>query len=155
MTGLLIGVFVFLGIHTRLWLVPLGLPRIVHDSKKFREGEIASAERRRMVHALRAVRAVPAFPGRDQLPAAGHHRHAAEVLLHRLGQGDLRIIGGPETARTLHRFGAIVTFLYFGLHLTSLRRQVLEGPRASFAIRQTGKFQLQAVCGTCCSAPTR
>jgi cytochrome b subunit of formate dehydrogenase len=30
------------------------------------------------------------------------------------------VIGGPETARTLHRFGAIITFLYFGLHLTSL-----------------------------------
>jgi hypothetical protein len=29
-------------------------------------------------------------------------------------------IGGPETGRTLHHFGAVVTFLYFGLHLASL-----------------------------------
>ena len=53
-------------------------------------GENSNAGGRRMVHAFLAVRAVPAFPGRDELSAAGHHRHAAEILLHELGQSDFR-----------------------------------------------------------------
>ena len=28
-----------------------------------------------------------------------------------------QVIGGAETARALHRLGAMVTFLYFGLHV--------------------------------------
>ena len=28
-------------------------------------------------------------------------------------------LGGAEVARTLHHFGAMITFLYFGLHLAS------------------------------------
>jgi hypothetical protein len=39
-----------------------------------------------MVHALRAVRALPAFPRRHQLPHARRDRDAAEILLHRLGE---------------------------------------------------------------------
>jgi cytochrome b subunit of formate dehydrogenase len=34
------------------------------------------------------------------------------------------MLGGAEAARTLHRFGAIITFLYFGLHLASVARAV-------------------------------
>jgi cytochrome b subunit of formate dehydrogenase len=37
------------------------------------------------------------------------------------------IIGGAETARTLHRFAALVTFLYFGLHVVSLARKAWKG----------------------------
>jgi cytochrome b subunit of formate dehydrogenase len=37
------------------------------------------------------------------------------------------VIGGAETARTLHRFGALVTFLYFGLHLASLLGKAWKG----------------------------
>src|SRR6266540_1760400 len=37
------------------------------------------------------------------------------------------VIGGAETARTLHRFGAIVTFLYFGLHVASLVGKTWKG----------------------------
>ena len=64
-------------------------------------------------------------------------------------------IGGAETARALHRFGAIVTFLYFGLHVALAHRQSLEGPQVSCAIPQTGKIQPQAALEPCCSVRTR
>ena len=51
-----------------------------------------------------------------------------------------RVIGGAETARALHRFGAMVTFLYFGLHVTSLDRQMLA--RAEEHAR-SGDWQIQ------------
>ena len=89
MTGLLIGMFAFFGLHTARLAGPrrLPLPARLEDVPRSQDQDAGG---RRMVHPLPAVRAVPAFPGRDQLPAAGHHRHAAEVLLHRLGQGDLQ-----------------------------------------------------------------
>ena len=47
-----------------------------------------------------------------------------------------RIIGGAETARALHRLGAIVTFLYFGLHVTSLVARCWVRPQAGCATRK-------------------
>ena len=52
------------------------------------------------------------------------------------------IIGGAETARALHRFGAIVTFLYFGLHLASLVGRSWRG-RTNIRDPQTGKLSLK------------
>ena len=86
MTGLLVGVFTFFGLHTLVWLVR-AFYLYLHDSKNVPRSQGQDPDRRRMVHPLPAVRALPAFPGGHQLPAAGHHRHAAQVLLHRLGQG--------------------------------------------------------------------
>ena len=46
------------------------------------------------------------------------------------GQWLSAAMGGPMTARVLHRFFAIVTFVYFGLHLAYvLRLLILRGPR--------------------------
>jgi hypothetical protein len=84
MTGLLIGTFSFFGLHTLAWLVRA--VTCTCTTQNVPRGENQDAGRRRMVHALRAVRAVPAFPRGDELPAAGRHRHAAEILLHRLGE---------------------------------------------------------------------
>jgi hypothetical protein len=84
MTALLIGVFAFFGAHTGLWLFRSGY--LIARFQDFPRSQGQNAAGRRMVHALSALRAVPAFPGRDQLSAAGHHRHAAEILLHQLGQ---------------------------------------------------------------------
>ena len=46
------------------------------------------------------------------MPLKFYHAAWAKVLF--------GIIGGPDTARTLHRFAALITFLYFGLHVVSL-----------------------------------
>ncbi len=46
------------------------------------------------------------------------------------GQWLSHAMGGPMVARALHRFFAIVTFMYFGLHLAYIIRQmILRGPR--------------------------
>ena len=49
------------------------------------------------------------------------------------------MIGGVEVARSLHRFGAIITFLYFGLHLMWLLSAVWR-MRADFRDPATGKL---------------
>ena len=134
MTGLLIGVFSFFGLHTIVWLARV-IYISLHDTKSFREAKDQNRGRHGMVHALCAVRALPAFPRGDELPAAGHHRHAAEVLLHRLGEGAV-----PLHRR--RRDGAHVASLRRGGDVPLLRPacglargQILEGPAAICATR--------------------
>jgi cytochrome b subunit of formate dehydrogenase len=59
-------------------------------------------------------------------------------------RGLFQMMGGPEVARSLHHFGALITFLYFGLHLSSL---VLRGWRQRAHLRnpQTGRLSLAAL----------
>ena len=52
------------------------------------------------------------------------------------------LIGGPETARMLHRFGALITFLYFTLHLTSLVGKAWKG-RGNLRNPETGRLELK------------
>jgi cytochrome b subunit of formate dehydrogenase len=54
------------------------------------------------------------------------------------------LIGGPDTARVLHRFGALVTFLYFGLHLLSLLGKAWRG-RHNLRDPQTGRWRWNRV----------
>ena len=141
MTGLLIGVFVFFGFHTILWLVRL-IYLYLHDSKKFREAKIQTQKDgewftrfvpfERFLHFL----VVSSFlllviTG---MPLKFYYTDWAKAIF--------SIIGGPETARTLHRFGAIITFFYFGLHLTSLVRKAWLA-RGSLRDPVGGKFRLQ------------
>jgi cytochrome b subunit of formate dehydrogenase len=53
-----------------------------------------------------------------------------------------RFIGGAETARALHRFGAVVTFVYFGLHVASLIGKSWKG-RKQLRDPQTGRITLK------------
>jgi cytochrome b subunit of formate dehydrogenase len=50
------------------------------------------------------------------------------------------VIGGPDTARMLHRLGAIVTFMYFTLHLGSLIGRAWKN-RGSLRNPETGRIQ--------------
>jgi cytochrome b subunit of formate dehydrogenase len=52
------------------------------------------------------------------------------------------ILGGVEVARALHRFGAIVTFSYFGLHLAWLAVTFWQR-RADFRDPSTGRYSLK------------
>ena len=126
MTGLLIGVFAFFGLHTVLWLVRL-VYLYLHDSKKFREAKIQSqkggewftrfAPFERFLHFLVVTSfLLLVITG---MPLKFYYTGWAKALF--------SVIGGPETARTLHRFAAIVTFFYFGLHLTALVRKAWRG----------------------------
>jgi cytochrome b subunit of formate dehydrogenase len=119
MTALLIGVFVFFGAHTGLWLFRSGY-LWAHDSKTFREAKAQSQQGgdwftrfppfERFLHFLVVTSfLLLVLTG---MPLKFYYTSWAKVIF--------GLLGGPETARTLHHFGALITFLYFGLHLAKL-----------------------------------
>ena len=141
MTGLLIGTFAFFGLHTLAWLVR-AVWLYLHDSKKFREAKIATQTGgewftrfvpfERFLHVL----VVSSFlllvvTG---MPLKFYYTGWAKFIFH--------VFGGPETARMLHRFGAIITFLYFTLHLTSLAGKAWKGKK-SLRNSETGKIEIK------------
>ena len=140
MTSLLIGVFTFFGLHTVIWLVR-AVYLYLNDSKRFREAKIRTQTDdewftrfvpfERFLHFL----VVSSFlllviTG---MPLKFYYTGWAKALF--------GIIGGAETARTLHRFGALVTFLYFGLHLASLIARAWKG-RSKLRDPETGKVHV-------------
>jgi hypothetical protein len=119
MTALLLGTFGLFGLHTGFWFFRSGY-LYWHDSKRFRAAKVRSREGdewfvrfipfERFLHLL----VVSSFlllviTG---MPLKFYYTAWAGALF--------RFIGGPEVARSLHHFGALITFLYFGLHLGSL-----------------------------------
>src|ERR1035438_9424742 len=108
-----IGTFAFFGLHTLVWLVR-AVYLYLHDSKKFREAKIQTqvdgewftrfVPFERFLHFLVVTSfLLLVITG---MPLKFYYTHWAKVIF--------AILGGPETARTLHRFAALITFLYFG-----------------------------------------
>jgi cytochrome b subunit of formate dehydrogenase len=126
MTGLLIGTFAFFGLHTLMWLVR-AVYLYLHDSKKFREAKIATQTDgewftrfvpfERLLHFMMVSSFLLLVV--TGMPLKFYYTHWARAIF--------TVIGGPETARTLHRFGAVITFFYFGLHLASLIGKAWKG----------------------------
>ena len=145
MTGLLIGVFTFFGLHTIVWLTR-AVWLYLHDSKKFREAKIQTqvdgewftrfAPFERFLHFLVVTSfLLLVITG---MPLKFYYTDWAKAFF--------AILGGAEAARTLHRFGALVTFLYFALHVISLVRRAWDG-RACLRDPQTGRWQLKRLWG--------
>jgi cytochrome b subunit of formate dehydrogenase len=140
MTGLLIGVFTFFGLHTVAWLF-----RVVYlfltDTKKFHEAKAKTENDdewftrfvpfERFLHFLVVTSfLLLVITG---MPLKFYYTDWARAIF--------SVIGGAETARTLHRFGAIVTFLYFGLHVASLVGKAWKG-KGRLRDPATGKFRV-------------
>jgi cytochrome b subunit of formate dehydrogenase len=140
MTGLLIGVFTFFGLHTIAWLF-----RVVYlfltDTKKFHEAKAKTENDdewftrfvpfERFLHFLVVTSfLLLVITG---MPLKFYYTDWAKAIF--------SVIGGAETARTLHRFGAIVTFLYFGLHVASLVGKAWKG-KGRLRAPATGKFRV-------------
>ena len=141
MTSLLVGVFVFFGGHTIAWLFR-AVYLYLHDSKRFREAKIETqtggewftrfAPFDRFLHFLVVTSfLLLVITG---MPLKFYYTDWAKTLF--------QFIGGAETARALHRLGAIVTFLYFGLHLASLAVKAWHG-RHKVRDSQTGKLSFK------------
>ncbi len=143
MTALLVGVFAFFGGHTGAWLFRTGY-LYWHDSKQFREAKTNSQVGgewftrfepfERFLHFL----VVSSFlllviTG---MPLKFYYTDWAKAMFD--------VIGGAETARALHRLGALVTFLYFGLHLANLLRKSWTG-RRQLRDPKTGRLCLKRV----------
>jgi cytochrome b subunit of formate dehydrogenase len=141
MTSLLVGTFAFFGLHTALWLLRSGY-LYLHDSKTFREAKISSqvddqwftrfSPFERMLH----IMVVTSFlllviTG---MPLKFHYTDWAK--------GIFQAMGGAPVARSLHHFAAIITFLYFALHLTERLRSCWHG-RGNLLDPVTRRFQFK------------
>ncbi len=143
MTGLLIGTFSFFGLHTLGWLVRT-VYLYLHDSKNFREAKVKLqaddewftrfSPFERFLHFLVVTSFLLLVV--TGMPLKFYYTGWAKVMFH--------FIGGPETARALHRLGALVTFLYFGLHLTALAGNAWKG-RKSLRDQADGKLHLRRI----------
>lgn len=145
MTGLLVSVFSFFGLHTLVWLGRV-IYIFLHDTKTFRqtkektEADLEMYTRfvpfERFLHFLVVTSfLLLVITG---MPLKFYYTDWAKLLF--------RFIGGAETARTLHHFGAIVTFIYFGLHVASLIGKSWKG-RGNLRDPATGQFQLKRLWG--------
>jgi len=143
MTALLLGVFAFFGGHTLLWL-GRSIYLYISDSKKFREAKVSTqvsdewftrfSPFERFLHFLVVTSfLLLVITG---MPLKFYYTDWARVMF--------GFLGGAEAARTMHRFGAIVTFLYFGLHLCGLAVSAWRN-RAAIREPETGRWRLKRI----------
>ena len=141
MTALLIGTFSFFGIHTFAWLFR-AVWLYLHDSKTFREAKFETQNGdewftrfvpfERFLHFLVVSSFLMLVV--TGMPLKFYYTDWAKFIF--------TLIGGPETARILHRFGAVITFIYFTLHLSSLVAKSWRG-RKSLRHPVTGRLELK------------
>ncbi len=115
MTGLLIGVFVFFGVHDFLWLQRslVGVLRGEFDEERA-AGNGKWVQRFRRKHMRTHVAIITTFMllALTGLPLKFADSGWAQVLVD--------ILGGVDSARFLHRVAAIGTFAYFLFHLVDV-----------------------------------
>ena len=133
MTALLVGTFGFFGVHTLFWLFR-SIYLYLHDSKAFREAktQVHSDDEQftrftpfeRFLHLMVVTSfLLLVITG---MPLKFYYTDWARTIFD--------LLGGAEVARSLHHFGALVTFAYFALHLGELvttlwrRRAALRNP---------------------------
>jgi cytochrome b subunit of formate dehydrogenase len=117
MTTLLISVFIFFGIHTFFWLFRSAF-LFFNDSKTFHEARFLVKQDdewytrfvpfERFLHFLVVTSFLLLVV--TGMPLKFYYTNWAQALF--------TMMGGVDVARSLHHFGAIITFLYFGLHLS-------------------------------------
>ena len=119
MTTLLVSVFAFFSIHTLLWITRFAL-NYFRDPAGFMAARAALHDEtetfrrfnpyERFLHMLVVTSFLTLVL--TGMPLQFYYTDWARVLFN--------LLGGPEAARVLHHLAAIVTFLYFGLHLSNL-----------------------------------
>jgi cytochrome b subunit of formate dehydrogenase len=145
MTALLIGTFGFFGLHTLFWLFR-SIYLYLTDSKTFREAVIKSntddvqytrfTPFERFLHMLVVTSfLLLVITG---MPLKFYYTEWAKVIFN--------LIGGAGVARSLHHFGAIMTFGYFALHLGELGTSLWQR-RAAIRNPETGRIELKRCIG--------
>ncbi len=156
MTTLLVGTFAFFGVHTAFWLLR-SVYLYLHDSKQFREAKVEIQKDdewftrftpfERFLHLMVVTSFLLLVV--TGMPLKFYYTDWARAVF--------GLLGGAEVARSLHHFGALVTFAYFGLHLCSLVG-VLWRRRAALRDPATGRIAprrlWQAVFGPDSMAPS-
>jgi cytochrome b subunit of formate dehydrogenase len=145
MTALLVGTFAFFGLHTVFWLFR-SIYLYLTDSKTFREAVIKSntddvqytrfTPFQRFLHMLVVTSfLLLVITG---MPLKFYYTGWAKVIF--------GLFGGAGVARSLHHFGAIVTFTYFVLHLSELFTS-LWARRASIRNPATNRIEIRRILG--------
>ena len=139
MTGLLIGTFAFFGLHTAFWLFRSAY-LYHHDSMTFRNTKIRTQKGdewftrfspfERFLHILVVTSFLTLVI--TGMPLKFHYTDWAKAIFH--------ILGGAQVARWLHHLAAIVTFLYFALHIGE-RVTTMWSERKRYNDPVTGRFR--------------
>jgi cytochrome b subunit of formate dehydrogenase len=114
MTALLVGTLVISGAHTLMWL-----PRSLQYRKEIKNGEPDSrvyVRRFQTFHRNLHLMVISSFLGLALTGMILKFSYAAWA------KGLAHLLGGFEAAGLIHRFCALLTFTYFGLHLYDLVR---------------------------------
>jgi cytochrome b subunit of formate dehydrogenase len=138
MTAIVLGTFAFFGVHTLLWF-SRSCALYFRDPSAFRHAKI-KADRDdeelvrfrpfdRFLHGLVVISFLLLVA--TGMPLKFYYTDWAQLMI--------RYMGGLEVAGALHRVGAIVTFVYFGLHLISLTKAAIRH-RAEFKNPRTGRY---------------
>jgi len=114
MTGLLIGVFAFFGIHDALWLQRSMVALLRGEFKEERSSHGPYVRRFNAMNINMHIVIITTFLllALTGLPLKFHYMPWAETLI--------GWMGGIEFARVIHRLAAIGTFGYMGFHLANL-----------------------------------
>jgi len=124
MTGLLLGVFGFFGLHDLLWLQRTLVGKLRGE---FKAGHGGSGQYVRRFTGMQIGIHVTVVLSFLLLAATGLPLKFATASW---APGLMSFLGGPETAGWLHRFAAIVTFGYFAFHvLVSLYEMIVKKQR--------------------------
>ena len=143
MTSLLLGVFGFFGVHTTLWSYR-SVRSYLRDSRTFRSQKRAGQKDsewitrfspfERFLHYMVVTSfLLLVLTG---MPMKFYYTGWASHLL--------SLMGGIDVARWLHHFAGVVTFLYFGLHLTSLAAKCWKG-RSSLRDPESGRITVKSI----------
>jgi cytochrome b subunit of formate dehydrogenase len=141
MTAIVLGTFAFFGVHTLLWFVRSSA-LYFRDPERFRHTRIKAARDEevfvrfrpfeRFLHALVVISFLLLVA--TGMPLKFYYTGWAKSMV--------AFMGGLEVAGYLHRAGAIITFFYFGLHLTSLAKAAYRN-RKHFKNPTTGRLSLR------------
>jgi cytochrome b subunit of formate dehydrogenase len=119
MTLLVVGTFAFFGVHTILWIVRSFVlyfrdPQAFRDIKaKLHKDDtvyVRFPPFERFLHALVIISFLLLVA--TGMPLKFYYTHWAQVMV--------RLFGGLEVTTYLHRVGAVITFVYMGLHILSM-----------------------------------
>ena len=143
MTVLLVSVFALFGVHTAFWLFR-SIYLYLNDTKTFREAKIQTRADDEMYTRFTAFQrllhlmVVTSFLllVLTGMPLKFYYTRWAKVIFD--------LLGGADVARALHRFGAIITFAYFGLHAIGLVK-MLWSRRKAVRNPATGRIQLRLI----------
>lgn len=141
MTSIVVGTFAFFGVHTILWFLRSAY-LYLRDPVTFRHAKVKAARDEevyvrfrpfdRFLHGL----VVFSFL---LLVATGM---PLKFYWTAWAQWMVRHMGGLEVAGALHRAGAIITFVYFGLHLAGLVKAAIRN-RKRFRNPESGRYSVR------------